>query len=124
MALAAPAAGAEALAKVEIDLLFTDPPMRAAAHYIAAALPGTVVAPQEPELAAVISDLTDRVARGRAVGGDEVEHARLVLENEHVKRELNYARRHGGAGIPALKAHEQRLQAEIRAVVARLEQPH
>jgi DNA primase len=124
VAVAAPSAGAEALAKSNFDLLFTDPMMQAAARHIAGCLPSDVTIPDDPELAAIVADLVDRAARGRVVGSDEVEHARLVLEHERISEELRYAREHGGVGIAELKGREQQIQKEIRAVVGRQETPH
>ncbi len=124
VSVAAPAAGADALARIDVQALFTDPLMRAAARHIAECLPSEITIPDDPELAAVVADLVDRAARGRAVDADDVEHARLVLERERLWQELRYAREHGGVGIVQLKAREQQVQNQIKAVVARQEKPH
>ena len=123
--VAAPDAGAAVLQGLEIDDLLTSDVLRRAARHLAVHLPGELPTPadDDPELMVAIADLVDRAARGRHVSGDEVEHARLVLERDRLTRQKKYLQSHGGSGLHKVSVELQAVQDQIRSVVARLERP-
>jgi len=123
--LAAPEAGADALARLDTDELLTGDVLRRAARHMAAHLPGSLPDPPEddPELIVAIADLRDRAARGRAVSADELEHARLVLERDRLLRQKRYLQAHGGPGLHQLSVELQAVLEAIRTIVARIEGP-
>jgi DNA primase len=125
MCLAAPELGAAALATIDPDAVFLDDRLRRAARFLAANLPGPLPEPSgdDPELVIVIDDLVDRAQRGRRVSGDELEHARLVLELDRLKREIKYLRERGGAGgqLAELAREQQAARERISGVATRLE---
>ncbi len=127
MCVAAPDIGAVALAGIEPDALLLDDVLRRAARFLAMHLPGELPDPpgDDPELIFVIDDLRNRAGRGRQVSVDELEHARLVLERDRLRREIRYLREHGGGGgsLARLSAEQQDVLATIRTVVTRLERP-
>ena len=79
----------------------------------------------DPELIFVLDDLRARAGRGRTVGVDELEHARLTLEHDRLDREIRYLRGRGGAGTQLVKlmAEYQDVRSTIKSVVTRLEGP-
>ena len=125
MCLAAPELGAVALATIDPDAVFLDDRLRRAARFLAANLPGALPEPSgdDPELVIVIDDLVDRAQRGRRVSGDELEHARLVLELDRLKREIKYLRERGGAGgqLASLAREQQAARERISGVATRLD---
>ncbi len=127
MCLAAPDIGAAALAQVDPDALLLDDVLRRAARLMSAHLPEALPDPpgDDPELILVLDDLRARAARGRRVSVDELDHARLVLERDRLRREIGYLREHGGGGgiLAKLSAQQQAVLDSIRAVVTRLEGP-
>jgi DNA primase len=127
MCVASPDIGAATLARIDPDALLLDDVLRRAARFLAAHLPGELPDPpgEDPELIFVIDDLRHRAGRGRQVSSDELEHARLVLERDRLRREIRYLREHGGGGgtLARLSAEQQDVLATIRTVVTRLERP-
>src|SRR5579875_1051616 len=127
MCVSAPDLGAAALAQIDPDELLLDDLLRRAARFLSAHLPGALPDPpgDDPELIFTLDDLRARAGRGRHVSADELEHARLVLERDRLRREIGYLREHGGGGgvLAKLSAQHQEVLAEIRAVVTRLEGP-
>jgi DNA primase len=126
MCVASPDLGAAALAQIDPEALLLDDVLRRAARFLIAHLPGDLPDPgDDPELIFVLDDLRARAQRGRRVSADELEHARLVLERDRLRREIRYLREHGGGGgtLAKLSADHQRVLNEIRAVVTRLEGP-
>ena len=127
MCVASPDIGAAALARIDPEAVLLDDVLRRAARFLAAHLPGELPDPpgEDPELIFVVDDLRDRAARGRQVSADELEHARLVLERDRLRREIRYLREHGGGGgaLARLSAEQQDVLATIRTVVSRLEHP-
>jgi DNA primase len=125
MCLAAPELGAVALATIDPDAVFLDDRLRRAARFLGANLPGPLPEPSgdDPELVIVIDDLVDRARRGRSVSGDELEHARLVLELDRLKREIKYLRERGGAGgqLAELAREQQAARERISGVATRLD---
>ncbi|MDE3129550.1 MAG: hypothetical protein KGL16_00200, partial [Acidobacteriota bacterium] len=127
MCVASPDLGAAVLARIDPDALLVDDVLRRAARLLAEHLPGELSDPpgEDPELILAIDDLRARAARGRTVSGDELEHARLLLERDRLRREIRYLREHGGGGgtLARLSAEQQEVLATIRSVVTRLERP-
>ena len=122
MCVAAPQEGGQVLGQIDTEALLVNDVMRRAARLLAAQLPGTPQAPaDDPELAAVLADLIDRAARGRPVSGDELEHARLVLERNRLIRRKRYLQAHGGPGLRQVSLELQAVLNKLRALVARIE---
>lgn len=127
MCIAAPDIGAAALARIDLEALLADDVMRRAGRFLSAHLPNDLPDPpgDDPELIFVLDDLRSRAGRGRSVSVDELEHARLVLESDRLRREIRYLREHGGAGgsLAKLSAEQQDVLTTIKTVVTRLERP-
>jgi DNA primase len=127
MCVASPDIGAAALARIDPEVLLFDDVLRRAARFLRAHLPGELPDPpgDDPELIFVLDDLRARAGRGRNVNVDELEHARLVLERDRLRREIRYLREHGGAGgtLAKLSAEQQDVLTTIKTVVTRLERP-
>lgn len=131
MCVTSPDLGAAALARIDPGELLLDGAMRRAARFLAAHLPGALPDPpgDDPELIFVLDDLRARAERGRAEGrrvsADELEHARLVLERDRLRREIGYLRGQGGASgqLIELSTRLQEVLVAVSAVVTRLEGP-
>ena len=127
MCVASPDLGAIALARIDPDALLLDDVLRRAARFLSVHLPNDLPDPpgDDPELIFVLDDLRARAGRGRQVSGDELEHARLVLERDRLRREIRYLRDHGGGGgtLAKLSAEQQDVLTTIKTVVTRLEGP-
>ena len=127
MCVSSPDLGAAALARINPDELLLDDLLRRAARFLSAHLPGELPDPpgDDPELIFILDDLRARACRGRRVSVDEIEHARLVLERDRLRREIGYLREHGGGGgtLAKLSAQQQDVIAAIKVVVTRLEGP-
>jgi DNA primase len=127
MCVASPDIGAAALARIDPDALLLDDVLRRAARFLSEHLPGELPDPpgEDPELILVVDDLRSRAGRGREVTVDELEHARLVLERDRLRREIRYMREHGGGGgaLARLSAEQQEVLTTIKTVVTRLERP-
>jgi DNA primase len=127
MCVASPDIGAAALARIDPDAVLLDDVLRRAARFLATHLPNELPDPpgEDPELIFVLDDLRHRAGRGRQVSTDELEHARLVLERDRLRREIRYMREHGGGGgeLARLSAEQQDVLATIKTVVTRLERP-
>jgi DNA primase len=127
MCVASPDLGAAALARVDPEALLLDDVLRRAARFLGAHLPGELPDPpgEDPELILILDDLRARAGRGPQVSADELEHARLLLERDRLRRELRYLREHGGGGgsLPKISAEYQDVIATIKTVVTRLERP-
>jgi DNA primase len=125
MCLASPELGALALSTIDPDAVFLDDRLRRAARFLAANLPGPLPEPSgdDPELVVIVEDLMDRAQRGRRVNADELEHARLVLELDRLKREIRYLRERGGAGgqLAQLARAQQAARERISSVATRLD---
>lgn len=127
MCVASPDIGAAALARIDPEVLLVDDVLRRAARFLSVHLPEELPDPpgDDPELIFVLDDLRARAGRGRHVTVDELEHARLVLERDRLRREIRYLREHGGSGgvLAKLSAEQQEVLTTIKTVVTRLERP-
>ncbi len=127
MCVASPDLGAAALARIDPDELLLDDLLRRTARFLSIHLPGALPDPpgDDPELILTLDDLRARAGRGRRVSPDELEHARLVLERDRLRREIGYLREHGGGGgtLATLSAEQQAVIAAIKVIVTRLEGP-
>jgi len=123
--VAAPEAGSAVLKRIDTDQLLTNEVMRRAARHLAEHLPNTAIEPpaDDPELVFTLTDLLDRAGRGRSVSGDEVEHARLVLERDRLELEKKHLQGRGGAGAFKVSAELHVVKEALRAIVARIERP-
>jgi DNA primase len=121
LCVAMPEAGARALATIDPDEHLTTERYRRAARHLAGQteMPLAGVAPEDDELARVISDLVERAGRATDVTEERLEHARLLLELDRVDRTLRRVRSEGGAELASL-AHEREGILEAIRNVGRL----
>jgi DNA primase len=123
LCIALPDAGARVLFEIDPDQLITSEPMRRAARHIAGRT-GTPLAdlpPDDEPLARTVADLVARAGRAGQVSGDQLEHARLVLERARLDRAIRRARAEGQPGQAELASERETVLERIRQVVARLE---
>jgi hypothetical protein len=120
--LAAGAAGALELQKLDPDRLLTSAVLRRAARHLAgqAEAPLTGLPADDDELAHTVADLIDRAGRKSATR-DEVEHARLLLELAWIDREIAHARAERAPGLADLAAQRQAIRGDIGRVVTEIE---
>jgi len=125
MCLAAPEAGARALAELDPDELLTGEVMRRAARHLKGRLdaPLADLPADDDELARVVADLVDRAGRGPHVSAAELEHSRLILELARIDRLIARARAERAPGIHDLASRRQTVREAIGAVVGRIEKP-
>jgi DNA primase len=126
MCLAAPDAGAAALAALDPEELLTSAVLRRAARHLAAGRthsPLTDLPEDDDELARTMADLVARAGRGSEVTADKIEHARLLLELARLDRAITRARAEKRPGITDLARRRQEIREEIGGVVSRLEKP-
>jgi DNA primase len=120
LCVAQPAAGREALARVDLDEHFGSPLMRrAAAHlrdHLDAPLEG--VPEGDEELSALLTALTVGAARHPASSAT-LDAQRLQLELRRLTRRLNAARRAGEPGVTELAAQRERVLAQLDDAVER-----
>jgi DNA primase len=118
--LAAPKAGADALAALDLDAAFTDDATRRAARHlrdhIQAPLEG--LSPEDAELSTLIAKLSVRAAQ--ALGSaDSIEGASVNLELMRVRREKAAARASGQGGVAQLAAREDELRRQLDQIIER-----
>jgi DNA primase len=123
LCIAVPRAGARKLFEIDIDGLITSGLLRRAARHIA----GRTDSPladlpdgDEPLARAVAALVAEAGQRGQ-VSEDELEHARLVLDEARLERAIRRATAEGGAGVPDLAHEREQVRAARRAVTTRLE---
>ncbi len=121
--VAVPAAGASALASIDIDaLLRNDAYRRAARHLVGrTAAPLGDLPPDDDELARTVADLVARAGRAGEVSVEQLEHARLVLERMRLDRAIRRARAEGRSRTPELAREREQVLEAIHEVVSRLE---
>ena len=123
LCVARPQAGARILFEIDLDRLITSEVMRRAARHLAGRTqsPLADLPDDDDQLARVVADLVARAGRAGAVSDDQLEHARLVLEQARIDRAIRRAKSEGGTGIAELAREREAVMAERRAVYARLE---
>ncbi len=124
MCVAAPEAGAAALASLDPGQAFTSAPLRRAALHLRGQLesPLAELPADDDELARSVADLVARAGRGGPVTADQLEHARLLLELACVERALARASSEHQPGITDLARRRQQVLDAIGAVSGRIEQ--
>jgi DNA primase len=123
LCIAMPQAGARTLFEIDIDRLITSELMRRAARHIAGRTrsPLADLPADDEHLARTVADLVAMAGREGQVTEDELEHARLVLEEARLDRAIRRAKVEGGTAIPDLAREREVVMAARRAVFGRLE---
>jgi DNA primase len=123
LCIALPEAGARTLFGADLDRLITSELLRRAARHIAGRTrsPLADLPPGDEPLARTVAALVQEAGREGRVTGDELEHARLVLERMRLDRAIRRARAEGATEIPELARERETVREEIRQLVARLE---
>jgi DNA primase len=123
LCIAVPQAGARRLFEIDIDALITSGLLRRAARHIAGRTDSPLAdlpADDEPLARTVAALVAEAGERGR-VSEDELEHARLVLDEARLDRAIRRATAEGGAGVPALAREREAVRAARHSVTTRLE---
>jgi DNA primase len=118
--VAAPKAGAEALAALDLDAMFTDDVTRRAARHLRdhmqAPLEG--LDPEDADLSRLIAKLSVRAAQ--ALGSaDSIEGASINMELMRVRRDKAAARASGQGGVAQLAAREDELRRRLDRIIER-----
>jgi DNA primase len=123
LCVARPQAGARVLFEIDLERLITSEVMRRAARHLAGRTgsPLADLPDDDEQLARVVADLVARAGRAGPVSDDQLEHARLVLEQARIDRAIRRAKSEGGTGIADLAREREAVMAERRTVYARLE---
>ncbi len=123
LCIAIPRAGARTLFEIDIDQLITSELMRRAARHIAGRTrsPLADLPTDDERLARTVADLVAKAGREGQVSEDELEHARLVLEEARLDRAIRRAKAEGGIAISDLAREREAVMAKRRAVFGRLE---
>jgi DNA primase len=123
LCVALPQAGARTLFEIDPEQLITSELLRRAARHLAGRThsPLADLPEGDDELARAVADLVDRAGRAGEVTGDQLEHARLVLEQARIDRAIRRVKSEGGTGIADLAREREAVMAARRTVYARLE---
>jgi DNA primase len=123
LCVALPQAGARTLFEIDPEQLITSELLRRAARHLAGRThsPLADLPEGDDELARAVADLVDRAGRAGQVTGDQLEHARLVLEQARIDRAIRRVKSEGGTGIADLAREREAVMAARRTVYARLE---
>jgi DNA primase len=123
LCIALPQAGEQALAVSDPDALLTSSLLRRAAVHLRGrtAAPLSDLPADDEELARLIADLVELAGRGRDVGVERLEHARLLLERDRLDRAIRRARVQGRAEVTTLGREREVVLEQIRGAVSRLE---
>ena len=123
LCVALPQAGARTLFEIDPEQLITSELMRRAARHLAGRTqsPLADLPDGDDELARAVADLVARAGRAGHVSDDQLEHARLVLEQARIDRAIRRAKSGGGTGIAELAREREAVMAARRTVYARLE---
>ena len=118
--VAAPKAGADALASLDLEAMFTDDVTRRAARHLRdhmhAPLDGLDA--EDAELSTLIAKLSVRAAQ--ALGStDSIEGASINMELMRVRRDKAAARASGQGGVAELAAREDELRRRLDRVIER-----
>jgi hypothetical protein len=122
LCLALPERGESALAG-DLEELLTSETLRRAARHVAGRIhhPLADLPAGDDELARTIADLVARAGRASRVSGDQLEHARLVLELARLERAIRRARAGGGGDIAALAREREAVRDAVKALGPRLD---
>ena len=123
LCIAVPAAGARKLFEIDIDALITSELLRRAARHIAGRTdsPLANLPPDDEQLARTVAGLVAKAGERARVTEDELEHARLVLDEARLDRAIRRATAEGGAGVPGLAREREAVRTARHAVTTRLE---
>jgi DNA primase len=123
LCVALPQAGARTLFEIDPEQLITSELMRRAARHLAGRTqsPLADLPAGDDELARAVADLVAQAGRAGHVTDDQLEHARLVLEQARLDRAIRRAKTEGGTGIAELAREREAVMAARRTVYARLE---
>jgi DNA primase len=123
LCVALPQAGARTLFEIDPEQLLTSGLMRRAARHIAGRTqsPLADLPVGDDALARAVADLVSRAGRAGPVSDDQLEHARLVLEQARLDRAIRRTKAEGGTGIGDLARERETVMAARRTVYARLE---
>ncbi|HUA70094.1 MAG TPA: DNA primase [Solirubrobacteraceae bacterium] len=123
LCIALPQAGARTLFEIDLDQLITSELMRRAARHLAGRTgsPLADLPPGDDQLARTVAGLVEEAGLAGEVTDDQLEHARLVLEQARIDRAIRRAKSEGGTGIAELARQREAVMAARRTVYARLE---
>jgi DNA primase len=123
LCIALPQAGARTLFEIDPEQLITSEFMRRAARHLAGRTqsPLADLPPDDEPLARTVAGLVEEAGRAGHVTDDQLEHARLVLEQARIDRAIRRAKSEGGTGIAELAREREAVMAARRTVYARLE---
>jgi DNA primase len=123
LCIALPQAGARTLFEIDLEQLVTSELMRRAARHLAGRTqsPLADLPPDDEDLARTVAGLVEEAGRAGHVTDDQLEHARLLLEQARIDRAIRRAKSEGGTGIAALAREREAVMAARRTVYARLE---
>jgi DNA primase len=123
LCIAMPQAGARTLFGIDIDQLITSEQLRRVARHLLGRTdaPLSDLPADDEELARAVAHLVAEAGREREVSEDQLEHARLVLEQSRLERAIRRAKAQGDSGISALAREREDVMAARRSVYARLE---
>jgi DNA primase len=123
LCVAVPAAGARKLFEIDIDALITSELLRRAARHIAGRTdsPLADLPAGDDALARTVAALVAEAGERGQVSEDELEHARLVLDEARLDRAIRRATADGGGGVPELAREREAVRAARHAVTTRLE---
>lgn len=123
LCLAVPRAGARTLFEIDIDALITSGMLRRAARHIAGRTdsPLADLPSGDDALARTVAGLVAEAGQRGQVSEDELEHARLVLDEARLDRAIRRSTAEGGASVPELAREREAARSARRAVTTRLE---
>ena len=123
LCIALPAAGARTLFEIDTDQLITSELLRRAARHLAGRTqsPLADLPPGDEQLARTVAALVEEAGLAGEVSDDQLEHARLLLEQARLDRAIRRAKTEGGSGIAELAREREAVMAARRTVYARLE---
>jgi DNA primase len=123
--LAAPTAGREALAALDLDAAFASDLTRRAAHHVRDRLAGNAdLPPGDDELATLVAELVVRAGEMRASEA-ALEGERLSLELLRIEREIAVARAAAAGDVTRLVTRRQELRRDRDSAIARaMEETH
>jgi DNA primase len=123
LCVALPAAGTQALARIDAEHYITSDLWRRAAAHLQSRLEAPLrdLPPGDEELARAVADLVKRAGKATEVTADRLDHARLVLDLARLEREIRRARALRSGDVVALARARQAVKQEIATLVTKLE---